>query len=769
MPRSLALLALLLLPAPARAAGVAGYDCTHNGSRASCRIRIEGEVQPGDRLFLSRVHDRDTLTYQGRTLGATGSFVGRDFHAGFFPRVYSLDPLAGVRSPVLTLEVEGGLMHAAGIPGSARVKVIDGTYPLRRILGPAVFQLASFFFLAGLCFYLFAWARRKNGDGWLYPPDELRWFLGGLGVFLLLSHEVSGLLVPLVWSARLHLLSQRMALLVALWSGTILLLGGRFSDRSCIERGRTRVPLRSLRRLAHAGLLLPLAALAFVPDLGERTLSLLLAAPLVPMLLAQARAARNLEWRRVLKRSSLAPLLFHLALLAFPAGLALTVARTWLGGAGDQRPLEIAGWCLVLLAGLRMRSYARAGEKSRELAWECRDLMLDHAGARQRLQVLCDFVADEWGAARVSVISVDTDVGFVLTSAGPEAIPDAGRAEPRRLGPFLRRVCKQAQMLYAPVAEELGQDLRSQGLKHSSLAIPLSQERQVRAVVCMMADEGERIPPGDAGQLELFVETLSLEILSAVGQQVSDNRTSHLLEIARTADALAVENLDHWGHFRESKEAATRVVLGGDSIAAGPFFDQLRKSPVLGRVWAAYRAETRSVWTAVAAAFEFIPKDNRDDFWVISPRTFRNPLLRDLGPERAAVLLASVLERHARSIAAKDGYAVLGYCGVRLAGGAVNLRRSSWHGSAVEIDSDEFGLLLDLRGRAHPGTILFVGDAPALAAPGEGGFHCRFRPWDGIPGRQIFSILWAAADKKEVRKLESQALEKARGLSRKAA
>ncbi|MGZ3741850.1 MAG: GAF domain-containing protein, partial [Bdellovibrionota bacterium] len=647
MLRSLLSLAIFLFAAPhALGAQFQSFECRRLGAEALCRIYLTGTVGATDRLFLSRVNDRDTLTFHGHVLGTTGSFVGRDFHAGFFPRVYPLNAIAGETNPVLILHAEGGLMHAPGIPLSAKTKIIDAHYPLWKILGGAALQLLSFAFLALLGVYLLFSMRQRNSDGWVYPRDELRWCLGGLCAYLLLRHEVSELFVPVLWQAGTHLFTQRIALFLALWSASSLLLGGRFSDRSCIERHIARPATKALLSLSHLALVTSLAVIAYYPALSEHSASCLLAVPLVPLLFAQGRAIYETEWRRVTKRSSRTPLLFHVGLLALPLGVLLTALQAWHGGSGDQRAIESAAWVVVLLAGLRMRALLVAREKGRELAAECRHLLTRHSGATSRLQALCDFMADEWGAARVSVISVEEDTGLVLSSAGPEAIPEAGREEPRRLGPFLRRVCKESHMLYAPVAEELGQDLRSEGLKHSSLAIPLSQEGAVRAVVCMMADEGERIPPADAAQLEMLIETLSLEILSAVGQNVADSRHLHLLEIARTVDALAVENLDHWGLYHPSPEALTRVVLGGDSIPAGPFFDQLKKSPVLGKIWQAYRSEMRAIWTTTAAAFEFIPKDNRDDFWVISPRQFRNPMLQELGAERVGLLLATTLEKH---------------------------------------------------------------------------------------------------------------------------
>lgn len=764
------LLAALLIATPAFGAEVAGYSCQIFGAQSRCEIRLEGKVSEADLLFLSHVHDRDELRFRGRKLGSTGTFLGRPFHAGFFPRVYSLHAIAGAESPTLTLHAQGGLIHKPGIPRNAKVKVIDQAYPLRKILGPAALHFLSFGLLCGLCFFLLAGLRQRSNDGWIYPRDELRWFTGALAVYLLLRHEVAEMLVPLVWSAQTHLFAQRIAISINLWALTSLLLNGRFSDRSCIERHPQRGEVRPWARVADLGLFLSLVLYASYPRMSERDATSLLALAVLPLVYALGKAIERLEWQRVLKRSSKSPFCFQLSLLLLSFGALGSLMRTLLGfGGGTQFLLETSAWICLFGACLRVRGAKRGRERSLRLAQECRAVLLAHAHGSARLQALCDFVEEEWGAARISVISVEDEAGLVLASSGPDAIPPENRTESRRLGPFLRRVCKQGQMLYAPVAEELGQDLQSQGLKHSSLAIPLSQENKVRAVLCMMADEGERIPPNDAGQLEQLVEALSLEILSAVAQHVAEDRHLHLLGIARRADALAVEQLDHWGHFHQAKESGTRVVLGGDCIPPGPFLEQLRRSPTFGRVWATYRAELRGLWTAVASCYEFIPKDNRDDFWVISPREFQNPFLRELGPERVAILLAQALNRQARTLLAKDCYRPLGYCGVRLASSLVHLRQSSWHGSAVEIDAEDFSLLLDLRQRAVPGTILFHGATGDLGNVPGTGFVCRSRPWAGTENGRILSILQASADKKELRKIDSQAIEKARAQSRKAA
>src|SRR5688572_19436930 len=101
MRLSLLTVFFVLLASPALGARVASHHCERDGTKSVCRIELEGEVASDDRLYISRVHDRDRLVYKGREIGSTGSLLGREFQAGFLPRVYRLSPIEGERSPVL--------------------------------------------------------------------------------------------------------------------------------------------------------------------------------------------------------------------------------------------------------------------------------------------------------------------------------------------------------------------------------------------------------------------------------------------------------------------------------------------------------------------------------------------------------------------------------------------------------------------------------------------------------------------------------------------
>lgn len=753
----LALLILILAPAAAQASSLSSIQCQPKGEgRSVCEIRLEGIVEAGERLFLPFAEDTDKLFFSEKMLGSTGFLLKYPYAAPFLPRVYSLQPLQGQSSPLLTLETQSYFEPA--IKPFYKAKVIPATFSLRKAYLPLFLRTLAFSLLLILSGFVVSCIRRATIDGWTYPVEEIRWFFGSLCSFLILHSDYSHVLVPGFWSAEFHLAVTKGCLAISLWCLSSLLLNVRFNDRSCVERGLSRRPDSYYKALSAIALMASLAAIA--PPF-RASYFWIVSAHALPLILNLRASIRSLEWKRVLKRSGSSPLLFHFSLIAFagaaaafPLLFALSFTAKFLAG---------FAWMVLIFGAWRMHRYFKAQHRSRALVKECREFLLGHARADGRLHALCEFIEDEWAAARVSVISVENQLGLVVASAGPEAIPDVQHSQARKLGPFLRRVCREGHILYAPVAEELGADLQNQGLKHSSLAIPLRQQGRVRAVLCMMADEGERIPPIDATMLELLTADLSLEILSAVAQHVAEKKCEHLLAIARQADGVAVEHLDDWGHLHYSEKEENRFLVGGkpEAVIAQAGASALKKAQVeFGR-------ELRAVWHALALSFEFVPRELKEDFWVISPKEFRNPYLRSLGVEKVSLLLALALDRHARALAAKEGFLLLAQPATKIIAGAVRLRLVSYgtqKNGAYEIDAQEFERVRRLRDRASSSGPVLLGEVRESE-----GFQARLVPMGREEEIEYFSILSVFADKKEIRKIENRALETAREHLRKAA
>lgn len=753
MWRKLLFVALWLGSASAHGSSLLAMTCEPQADGHSlCRIQLEGEVMEGERLFFETAQDSDRVSYRDKEIGSTGFLLNYPYAASFFPRIYSLQPLRGQVSPTLMMETQAFFPSSRAMPTKA--KVISASFSLRKAYSALLLRTFSFLAVLALSFFVVLWVRRTTIDGWTYPHDELRWFFGSLCAFMLLRSDWSHVAVPSVWSAPLHQFAADLSLAVNLWAASTLLLAVRFNDRSCVERGLYHRPAPAYSLLSDLSLVAALVALSPPFQLG----TLALAVQSVPALLALYASVRSLEWKRVLKRSGPSPLLFHFSLILFTASTALLPLLAFFGA--GEKFLGWSAWAALAFGAWRMHRYLKAKRRGHALAQECREALLNRDGGGDRLNALCEFIEDEWAAARVSVISVEGDLGLVLASAGPEAIQPAQRTSARKLGPFLRRVCREGHILYAPVAEELGKDLQDQGMKHSSLALPFRQKGKVRAVLCMMADEGERIPAMDATLLEILAGELSLEILSASAQHVAEEKCEHLLAIAREADGIAVEHLDNWGHLHYAEKEEIRFLVGAK---LEPAFLTTDHSP-LRKAQLGFQRELKAVWHSLALAFEFVPKEIKEDFWVLSPKDFRNPYLRALGGEKVALLLAAALERHARLLAAKEGYLLLGNPLAKVIAGRARLHLISYgaQGSGgLDVDANDFATLHRLRDRATAsGPVCWLASVPA-------GFRALRL---GRESEQDFcSILGVTADKKETRKLETKALENARDSLKKAA
>ncbi len=745
---------LALFPACVEASTIKDIQCsTPSAGISLCEIQLEGQVLEGEKIFFSQGLDADKLFHNDKLLGSTGFLLNYSYSAPFLPRIYSLQPLHGQHNPRLQLTSYAYFPQATLHP--TEIKLIDTTFPLRRLYRSLLFQSFAFLSLFAMTIFLVLRMRRTTIDGWMYPLEELRWFFGSTCTFMILGSPWSHLAVPGLWNANLHELCRNISLAISIWALSSLLLGVRFNDRSCVVRGIYRKPSKHYSQLSDVTFVVVLIGIVSPWHLSTHKTLLLQSAPL---LLAMYASIRSLEWKRALKRSGSSPLCFHFSLMFMAVAASISPIIHFMGGSTPL--LSLSGWLVLALGAWRMHRYLLAKRRSHSLVRECRKNLAQFRSGSQRLMALCEFIEDEWGAARVSVISVEGSLGLLLASAGPDAIPINPRVSAKKLGPFLRRVCREGHILYAPVAEELGQDLQDQGLKHSSLALPFHQQDKVRAVLCMMADEGERIPPMDATVLDLMAQELSLEILSATAQHVAEEKCARLLAIARQSDGIAVEHLDEWGHLHYNSQEEGRFLVGAK------LEENLSESLALRKVQTQFKKEIRAIWHALALEFEFVPKEIKDDFWVLSPKEFRHPYLRQLGSAKAALFLSMALDRHARALAAKEGYLLLGQPGTKIVAGNVKLQIISYgtQSGGLDVIPEDLRELEQIRERATNSGPLCQGNFGSLETDN---FQVQLFPLGS--SQEIFSLLAVQADKKEVRKLENKALETAKESLRKAA
>ena len=736
---------LFFLSLTAEASEVSSVLCSReNKSTQKCQVQLKGMVRAGDKLQILEAEDADELFFQGKKIGAMGFFPHHIFSVKPLPRLYSLNELDGQSDPVLQWESHSWFSSSAN--PRFDMKVVPDGYPLRRVYRSAFFQFVFFLSFGIASLLSIHFLRRNTVDGWLYPKEEIRWFLGALSSFLFLSSDWSKLCSPIFWSPAMHESAKFVSLAITVWSLTRLLHGVRFNDRSCLERGLSRKPSHQLLVASDLTFLVAVFSHLAIPR------ELVLIPQLLPLGWAIFLAFGALEWKRILKRSGVWPFFFHLSLMAFSASVLFSAPFL---SFGFLPVLTTFGQLTIGFALWRELQYRKARKKGQYLAKECRSLLSQMPKGSARLQAFCEFVEDEWSAARMSVIAVIKDQGLMLASAGPDAISISSEDRARKLGPFLRRVCKAGHILYAPVAEELGKDLQSQGLKHSSLAIPLIQKNETCAVLCMMAEEGERISPWDASVLEQLVENLSLEILSAVRQQMAEEKCERLLAIAKRADGIAVEHMDPWGHIHYSGKEEERYLVGA-KIEPLSYFAQ--ETP-LAKVQLEFQRELRQLWIALAASFEFLPKENKDDLWLISPREFQQEFLQKIGPAASAILLISLMDKKAKQLLTKDCYLLLAQPMVKIAAGRVNLEWRSFDGQrgagAMDVSYADHEAIHRVRERSSGDHPYFLGKTENFSA-----LELQFLPRGKEGEKEFHSILCATADKREMRKLEQLAAQR---------
>jgi hypothetical protein len=755
LPNWLLFFLLTILPLETRAGSVESMQCEPRiPSGHECRIRIGGKINSGEKLFLPYAQDSDQLKFESWILGETGYLLRYPYSASQFPRVYSLQPLAGKENIDLVLTTSSYFPTTSRPP--AKVRVIDETFSLRKVYAPIVLKTVLFGFLIFFSLHLLRRLRRQTVDGWMYPLDELRTCMGAIVLYFFLRSEWTHAGVPSFWTAGLHYFSLNLSMAVAVWAAGSLIFHARFYDRSCTDKLLSRPLSYTLLQLLDAALLVTLFLL--LPPLSIPTEFALAPVTFVGFFLA-VLATKQLEWRRILKRSAKSPLLFHLCLIVFLGGSLLASILGPFAPVLSEKIFYGSAMLFFASSLWRTKRYEHAKFRAKELSQECKEVLTQRSSGIARLFGICEFLEDEFGAARVSVLSIHQGKGLLLASAGPDAIRVSQQTQARKLGPFLKRVCREGHMLYAPVAEELEKELLQQGMKHSSLAFPFQQNSRVEAVLCMMADEGERIPAIEVAVLEFFLKEMELEILSCISQQVAEEKCERLLALARESNALAVDHLDTWGYLNYQDEEEKRFLLGLKVTKP----EHLFRSPLLERVFKDFAHELAVYWQSIATTFEFVPKDTKQDFWVLSPTQFQNPYLQSLGAEKSTILLAIFLERAFHSTLAKPCFALLGCCDFQLAFGETHIRFHAQYGSkkkSIEVDAEDLLALQHTRDLSKS-EILLVGFSGNACVSSENDF--RITSVAATPGQsgsqRVERILSVGVNKKEFRKLEIKSLE----------
>lgn len=600
---------------------------------------------------------------------------------------------------------------------------------------------------------------------WLQPVDGWKWsqraqaalYFSTLAVMI---HEF-GILqshIPEAWRS-LTLLIQ-----VQCWALSRMIATSHFSDRTSVERSRRARGnwITGLERTADGFLLLALGLTAF----RQSTIAQL--AQVVGLAWISLVRMGELEWRPILKRSRRTSLFFYLS--QFALAWAVIAQRM---GFNDWR--EEAVGALFVTGALRLEFHQRTARLARATVRRIQKELQDLSTGLEKIQAFTNFLEDEWDVARVSVVHMREHHGLLLASAGPDALPPVHTLHPQKLGPLLRRMRKEGHVLWAPVAEELGSDLRSAGLKHSSLAYPLLRGSVAQAAICVMAEEGERIPPSRALMMERVLDALGSETLTIVDQCLAELERNQLRSIATTQGALAHSHLDPWGRLPilHTKESRLTVAL---ELVPDASLRSLSGTALLSPILENWRVEAESVWLAVCRTFGMLEAGRMGTrILAVAPREPVSPLLEHLGAPQSVLLFAHFLGRELRHLSGTDAFQVLQVPPPRVAVAAAEFSfHTREHGDerTLSIISPDLGRLHAMLNTAVPGEVLVnTGDARLRTAIQDAEI---FWP-SGVGVTQsstsefLRSLGAARLDKKELRRLEISVVEILRSTHKKAA
>ncbi len=537
------------------------------------------------------------------------------------------------------------------------------------------------------------------------------------------------------------------------WCVTRLLATARFRDPMGISRGRPANIQSYLRFIADGALLGAIAIQHYGFSLFAHSLLLTVLGGITV-----ARLARS-EWRKIFKRARRTSILFFFAQIATSFALLYHYFR----------PIEFmpqtAVFALFLTGAMRLELHLSARRRGENFAKGLREKIAGFSSGIQKVEAFVEAIDEKFFPARISVVSVRDDLGLLLASAGTDALVGDDGLRPRRLGPLLRRVVREQHILYAPVAEELGSDLHKEGLKHSAVALPIIRDETVVAVVCFMAEEGERIAPSTAFALERLMESLSMELLTAMDQCHAELERDQLRAIAKIRAAIEMESLDAWGRLPVLHLKEQRVTIVMRPLRNTAALQSLAESPRLSEVYETWLLDLNSLWQRICGVFEFlpVPSDNHD-FVALAPKEFSSPLLRHLGVEQSAAIMAHLLRVHMHGLASGANFAVLSLPPPRIAIARCSVHMHTQHqlGSRqLSLHSPDIFRMQMLLNASAPGQVLLDTRDALLGKMLEDKEMFQTAP-SIRHSSEIRVLTGIRADRKDVRRLDLAILDSSR-------
>ncbi|HCM39120.1 MAG: hypothetical protein A2X97_11610 [Bdellovibrionales bacterium GWA1_52_35] len=709
-------------------------QCEGAKERTLCRIPLSGPVKKGYALLMTDLNDVDETRAEGLLLGRTGMGELITFYASFLPRVYSLDSLAGMHDPTITVEIRSLSAQKAGFSESSTIRIIEASQASWQFVKVIAIRLFAWFGLGAILAFSITFVRNPSRQEMaISGPFTQLFYLGAL-YFCASMLKIPRMLSPSLLSPLQVYGSHAVFEALALCG-----LGGMINSLQFRHAKRKQEPY-TLKILNWAGLLLSLALIT-AGIVQKNLYPFHVAAVALQAVLLMGFGLMFLRaW-------NLKPLLGYihrsdlLLLSSLGASILLLAHDAWVYGfwhdGGRQYYIQY-GIALILAVGTyRNRTAQEVSLRASRLTTSVRRELSVLTDPELKLSAICSQLQIAFSLSRITIVATADGCGRILCSAGPEALKRD--LDPRPLGALAQYATEQDQEVCYYRPEVMDKTEGRTKFTRSSVILRIIDNNRLAALITTMAPPEQSINPTTAEVLSQCAAQLSLELSSILAEFRLLNQNAQLRSIAACTSGIVLEYLSDWGQLKSLAAQTDRAVLTADWQGATGLAELATRSRLAATALHNLKRETYRNWFAIRDILEFLTKDPRgDDLWLLSPREFQDPTLKAWGPVKVAMAHAVLLREYTAQLCASPHYSALG-----LAGSHIALAWTSLHldalgtvrGKSIDTHSPQLSRVQRIRAASEAGSILIDCSESAVQ--------------EALKDPAVVTLPWSVSDPKE--------------------
>lgn len=686
---------------------VGKVSCEVSDASNRCLVHLVGQVSPGDALYIPEIADADKTYVENIEIGSTGFFYGHRFYARFYPRVYQLDKIAGKIDPIVIVEYYSILGDAKGLNKDSQISVIQYQRSLNIILTSIAYKVLIILALSALftigCLNL---RLRRDNTIEFYVVESI-YLVSTIGITLSMS-KLPRVLIPEILSPKsyyiIHILLHSLAIM----------------SLSLISLNKLNISFKASKVITVLLFIVQVFLLTQNEKIQMKTihasgtgLQILFYFLLMSIGVYKVLQRKNGFFKKKIysERLLIFTFLSTSVVMFYDAFYYMFLHKV------DTQYYFFYGLIAVVIADFGVCYEAlRIEMEASGIALGVRKDLEALDGGKEMLKEICISIVEKFDASRVSIVSTRNRMALVLSSFGPTALPVDSTARP--IGKILQKVIVSGELVFVSGGQEFEEVYKLSNYLNDSLMVPIIQNQKVIAVISMMAKKNVKISSYTSKLLEQVTALLSLEALAAINKLIADEQMEQMKMIASSTSGIVLENADSWGRIIHKVKPYRRIIVSVDGVKS-TYIEQIATgSPIVWDLYRSFKQEVYAHWMSIKEVFELVSKDVRgDDFWVLSPLTFKNPYLSILGAERVALIAAVLIEEQSRAICAKPEYQILSRSGFHTSVSADDIEilpLGTESSICCDVHAKNMSKLHRIRSEAVPGAVLVDVSDPQL-------------------------------------------------------